>query len=55
MVDYKKDIMLKTKSTASKPSTLKEGTIEYLFKDYSEESFRTELTNPVEPVGNEKW
>jgi len=41
--------------TISKPSTPREGTIEYLFKDYSGESFKTELTNPVEPVGNEKW
>jgi len=41
--------------TVSKPSTPREGTIEYLFKDYSGESFKTELTNPVKPVGNEKW
>jgi antitoxin component of MazEF toxin-antitoxin module len=41
--------------TVSKPSTPREGTIEYLFKDYSGESFKTELTNPVESVGKEKW
>jgi antitoxin component of MazEF toxin-antitoxin module len=41
--------------TVSKPSTPREGTIEYLFKDYSGESFKTELTNPVEPAGEEKW
>jgi len=41
--------------TVSKPSTPRKGTIEYLFKDYSGESFKTELTNPVEPVGKEKW
>jgi antitoxin component of MazEF toxin-antitoxin module len=41
--------------TVSKPATPRKGTIEYLFKDYSGESFRTELTNPVEPVGKEKW
>ena len=41
--------------TVSKPSTPREGTIEYLFKDYSGESFRTELTNPIEAFGNEKW
>ena len=41
--------------TVSKPSTPRKGTIEYLFKDYSGESFKTELTNPVEPVGEEKW
>ena len=41
--------------TVSKPETPREGTIEYLFKDYSGECFRTELTNPIEPVGSEKW
>jgi len=41
--------------TISKPSTPREGTIEYLFKDYSGESFNTELTNPIESVGNERW
>jgi antitoxin component of MazEF toxin-antitoxin module len=41
--------------TVSKLSTPRKGTIEYLFKDYSGESFRTELTNPLEPVGKEEW
>jgi antitoxin MazE len=41
--------------TVSKADTLKEGTIEYLFKDYSGEKFNTELINPIEPVGEEKW
>jgi len=41
--------------TVSKPSTPREGTIEYLFKDYSGEPFETELTNPIRPIGNEKW
>ena len=41
--------------TVSKPETPREGTIEYLFRDYSGECFRTELVNPVEPVGKEKW
>ena len=41
--------------TVSKPETPREGTIEFLFKDYAGERFRTELTNPVEPVGKEKW
>ena len=41
--------------TVSKPAIPGEGTIEYLFKDYSGMSFKTELTNPVEPVGEEKW
>ena len=41
--------------TISKSSTPRKGTIEYLFKDYSGGSFKTELTNPVEPVGEEKW
>jgi antitoxin MazE len=43
------------KLTITKPSTPQEGTIEYLFKDYSGESFRTELINPIEPVGAEQW
>ena len=41
--------------TISKPATPRKGTIEYLFKDYSAGSFKTELINPVEPVGEEKW
>ena len=41
--------------TISKPSTPRKGTIEYLFKDYSGDSFKTELINPIEPVGEEKW
>jgi antitoxin MazE len=41
--------------TISKPETPRDGTIEYLFRGYSGESFRTELINPIEPVGNEKW
>jgi hypothetical protein len=32
---------------------LKKGTIEYLFKDYSGKSFKAELVNPEEPVGEE--
>ena len=41
--------------TVSKPAIPREGTIEYLFKDYSGECFQTELTNPNIPVGQEKW
>jgi antitoxin MazE len=41
--------------TVSRPETPREGTIEYLFKDYSGERFRTELTNPSSPVGEEDW
>jgi len=33
----------------------KKGTLEYLFRDYTGESFRTTLVNPVKPEGNEKW
>jgi len=33
----------------------RKGTLEYLFKDYTGEPFRTVLLNPVEPEGNEKW
>jgi antitoxin component of MazEF toxin-antitoxin module len=41
--------------TVSRPETPLEGTIEYLFKDYSGEIFRTELTNPASPAGEERW
>ena len=33
----------------------RKGTLEYLFKDYTGEPFRTVLVNPAEPEGNEKW
>ena len=33
----------------------KEGTLEYLFKNYTGGSFKTEVINLNEPVGNEKW
>jgi antitoxin component of MazEF toxin-antitoxin module len=36
--------------TVSKVEIPKEGTIEYLFKDYSGKSFKTGLTNPVKPI-----
>ena len=39
----------------SKIPTPKKGTLEYLFRDYSGESFETILVNPVEPIGNEQW
>jgi antitoxin component of MazEF toxin-antitoxin module len=39
----------------SKVPAPKKGTLEYLFKDYSGESFTTTLINPTEPIGNEKW
>ena len=39
----------------TKAPTPQKGTLEYLFKDYSGESFKTALINPTEPVGNEKW
>ncbi|MDR0870679.1 MAG: AbrB/MazE/SpoVT family DNA-binding domain-containing protein [Planctomycetaceae bacterium] len=37
------------------PTTAPRGTLEELFRDYSGESFRTELTNPNESVGKEQW
>jgi antitoxin MazE len=43
------------KLTITKAPASKKGTIEYLFKDYSGESFRTEMVNPEEPVGKEQW
>ena len=33
----------------------KEGTLEYLFKDYNGDSFKTELNDLGEAVGHEKW
>ena len=39
----------------SKTSAPKKGTLEYLFKDYSGESFKTTLINPKKPAGKEKW
>jgi antitoxin MazE len=43
------------KLTITKAPAPKRGTIEYLFKDYSGESFKTELVNPVRPIGKEQW
>jgi len=43
------------KLTITKAPAPKKGTIEYLFKDYSGESFKTELVNPEEPAGKEQW
>jgi hypothetical protein len=40
---------------AAKTAIPQKGTIEYLFKDYSGESFKTELVNPTEAIGEEKW
>jgi len=45
----------KEKITITKAPVPKKGTLEYLFKDYSGESFTTTLINPLKPVGNEKW
>ena len=39
----------------TKVPTPQKGTLEYLFKDYTGESFKTALVNPAEPVGNEQW
>jgi len=50
VLELKEDVL-----TISKPSTPREGTIEHLFKDYSGESFKTKLTNPKKPLGDEKW
>lgn len=48
-VDEKHRIIL------TKAPTPKEGTLEYLFKDYAGGAFKTELIGLGEPVGNEKW
>ena len=50
VLELKEDVL-----TITKPSTPREGTIEYLFKDYSGMSFNTKLTNPLKPLGEEKW
>jgi len=39
----------------AKNPTPKQGTLEYLFKDYNGGRFQTELANLGEPKGNEKW
>jgi antitoxin component of MazEF toxin-antitoxin module len=49
-IESNEDKLIITKAPAPK-----KGTLEYLFKDYSGESFKTELINPAKPVGNEQW
>ena len=39
----------------TKRPTPQKGTLEYLFKDYQEPPFQTELLDLGQPVGNEKW
>jgi len=39
----------------TKVPTPKQGTLEYLFKNYDEGSFQAELLDLGEPTGNEKW
>lgn len=39
----------------TKVSIPKQGTLEYLFKDYDGGSFHAELFDLGEPVGNEEW
>lgn len=48
-VDEKNRIIL------TKEPSPKEGTLEYLFKNYAGGSFKTELIDLGEPVGNEEW
>ena len=48
-VDENKRIIL------TKAPTPKQGTLEYLFKDYDGGMFQTELIDLGETVGNEKW
>ncbi|GHV73534.1 cell division protein FtsW [Spirochaetia bacterium] len=54
-LEVEDDADLGPKLTITKVPAPKKGTIEYLFKDYSGESFKTELVNPEEPVGKERW
>ena len=39
----------------TKAPTPKEGTLEYLFKDYDGGSFETELVDLGKPMGKEEW
>ena len=54
-LELEEDADLGPKLIITKAPAPKKGTIEYLFKDYSGESFKTELVNPEEPVGKEQW
>ena len=45
----------KDKLIITKVPTPQKGTLEYLFKDYSGESFNTPLINPIKPMRNEQW
>jgi len=49
-LETSEDKLIITKTPAPK-----KGTLEYLFKDYTGESFRTTLINPLKPAGKEKW
>jgi len=48
-VDENKRIIL------TRVPTPKQGTLEYLFKDYNGGAFQAELVDLGEPVGNEQW
>ena len=48
-VDESKRIIL------TREPTPKHGTLEYLFKDYSEDAFQAELIDLGPALGNEKW
>jgi len=48
-VDENKRVIL------TKSPTPKQGTLEYLFKDYNDGSFQAELIDLGESVGGEKW
>jgi antitoxin MazE len=54
-LDLEDDADFGPKLTITKAPSPKKGTIEYLFKDYSGESFKTELINPKVPIGEERW
>lgn len=43
------------KLTIAKEGGPEKGTLEYLFKDYSGERFRSEVETPKEVAGNERW
>ena len=57
-IECNDEVFLETredKIIITKTPVPKKGTLEYLFRDYTGESFKTVLINPAEPVGNEKW
>jgi antitoxin MazE len=49
------DVDSENRIILTKAPAPKEGTLEYLFKDYAGGAFKTELVDLGEPAGEEKW